>query len=90
MSLTKEDWRALRGKRAEITSALQALGIPHDGWINELPDFRQGYEPKWAEIEKIALSVKAKGKDEWPGPYVEKKDVPEKKVARKGPKKGKR
>jgi hypothetical protein len=71
MSLTKEDWVALRGKRADITSALHALGIPHDGWINERPDFKQGYEPNWVEIENIATAVNVKGAKEWP-PYIKK------------------
>jgi len=57
MSLTRDDWVALREKRATITAALHSLGVPHDGWINERPAFKEGYNPNWEEIEKIALTV---------------------------------
>lgn len=82
-SLTKENWIALRGKRAEITSALQALGIPIIAWVNEFPEFRAGYKPDWEQIERIATTLQTKGVDQWPGPYKEPVKVPVKAKALK-------
>lgn len=55
--MTKEQWVALRPKRAAITAALEALGFPLNGWANDRPDFVPGYNPDWADIEKIATSL---------------------------------
>jgi len=56
--MTKEQWIALRPKRAAITAALEAVGIPIIAWCNEVPEFKAGYEPDWAEVEIIATTLK--------------------------------
>ena len=89
-STKKEDWITLRSMRAEITSALEALGIPIVAWCNDYPEFKVGYKPDWSEIEQIARNVEKKGRVEWPGPLKTKEDAPEKKAAKRGPKKGRR
>lgn len=78
MSLTLDEWAELIGKRAEIESALEALGMPICGWTNNVPEFSAGYKPDWDQIEKIATTVQTKGTKEWP-PYIKKPvKVPEK------------
>ena len=58
--MTYDEWKELGNKRAEITSALQALGIPIVGWMNEVPTFPAKYKPDWVEIKKIATAVNTK------------------------------
>ena len=82
--MTYDEWKELGNKRAEITSALQALGIPIVGWMNEVPTFRPDYTPDWDQIENIATAVHAKDTREWP-PYIKK---PVKAVVKKAAKKG--
>lgn len=83
MSLTHDEWAALKGKRAEITSALQALGMPITGWMNHVPEFKADHKPDWDQIEKIATVVNVKGAKEWP-PYIKQTaKVPEKAKAPK-------
>ena len=86
MGLTHDEWAALKGKRAEIEAALQALGMPICGWMNGVPMFKEPYKPDWDQIENIATAVNAKGAKEWP-PYIkqtvkvaEKAKVPKKVV----------
>jgi hypothetical protein len=55
--IEKEQWIALRPKRAAITAALQAIGVPIVAWCNDQPEIKAGYKPDWAEIEKVALGV---------------------------------
>ena len=90
MSLTKEDWVTLRSMRAEITSALEALGIPIVAWCNDMPEFTVGYIPDWTQIDRVATTVQTKGTREWTEKIRERVAVPEKKAAKRGPKKGRR
>jgi len=55
--MTNEQWVALRKKRAAITAALESLGLPLNGWVNDRPNFIPGFKPDWNEIDKIAQSV---------------------------------
>jgi len=57
--MTESGWLALRPKRTAIEAAFSALGMPHTGWMNEVPTFKAGYKPDWAEIEKVALNVES-------------------------------
>ena len=92
MGLTHDEWAALKGKRAEIEAALQALDMPICGWMNGVPMFKEPYKPDWEQIENIATAVNAKGAKEWP-PYIKQtvkvveKAKAQKKVVKGGAKK---
>ena len=77
--LNSLQWLALAPKRAQIEAALQALGVPLTGWMNEVPTFREPYEPDWEEIGNIATTVNTKGVGQWKKP----EKVPEKAKAPK-------
>jgi len=56
--LSRDEWLNLgRKNRAGITSALLDAKMPLIGWVNELPEFKDGFKPDWNEIDKIAQSV---------------------------------
>jgi hypothetical protein len=55
--LAYSEWLALRPKRKAIEAAFHALGMPHTGWMNEVPQFKPGYTPDWTEIDRIASTV---------------------------------
>ena len=84
--LTHDEWAALKGKRAEIEAALQALGMPICGWMNGVPMFKEPYKPDWEQIESIATTISEKGTAAWLGQYKE----PIKAALKKGKKYGKR
>jgi hypothetical protein len=84
--LKYEDWLELKPKRSAIEAALQAVGVPLTGWMNELPTFALNYVPDWDKIENIATIIHQKGTAAWLGQYKE----PIKAALKKGKKYGKR
>ena len=84
--LTYNEWLELKPKRAAIEAALQAVGVPLTGWMNELPTFALNYVPDWDKIESIATTISEKGTAAWLGQYKE----PIKAALKKGKKYGKR
>jgi hypothetical protein len=86
MTLNYKAWLALRPKRSAIEAALQAVGVPLTGWMNEMPTFALNYVPDWDKIENIATTIHQKGTAAWLGQYKE----PIKAALKKGGKRGKR
>jgi len=53
--LSRDEWLNLgRKNRAGITSALLDAKMPLIGWVNELPEFKDGFRPDWNKVDEIA------------------------------------